>query len=293
VQLKRIIIIGNKGFIGQSLEKRLQSNNQGIEVICRDLPELDLVNKTGIRETGDLFNMNTAVVMLSAIKRQFGDTPEAFAQNLMMTSSLSDILLKKPVGRFIYFSSTAVYGEDIHNTSITEETPVCPTSYYGMMKYVSERLFWKALSSQKESTMLTIRPATVYGPGDNGGTYGPVKFANAAVNKDELTIWGDGSELREFIFIDDVVDIACKLIFSSYDGELNLVSGTSYTFQEVLTIVENLSGYQICKNSKSRTKSKVDNVFINKRLIREIDPFSFTPLKEGVDILYKSMVAES
>ena len=51
---------------------------------------------------------------------------------------------------FHFFSSSAVYGEDIHNTHITEETPVCPTSYYGLAKYTAERLYAKTIGSQKK-----------------------------------------------------------------------------------------------------------------------------------------------
>lgn len=286
-QIRRVLILGNKGFIGQHLEKRFLTGTPKVEVVGKDLPNFDLTSKNNVNMLVSMFDLNTAVIMLAAIKRQFGDSLDVFNQNLSMTTNLCGILREHPVRRFIFFSSAAVYGEDIDNTNITEETPVHPTSYYGMVKFISERLYWKVLSLDNQSTLLILRPPTIYGPGDEGETYGPVKFINAAASKDELTLWGDGTELRDFVFIDDVADIVFRLTFSLFEGVVNLASGTSYSFRDVLDTVESISRRKLRVNSRPRTKAKVDNVFTNARLLKEIGNYSFTPLAEGVKALYE------
>lgn len=290
-QIKRILILGHKGFIGQHLKNLFNSDFPEVEVIGIDLPDIDLTSESDLEKITDFFDINTAVIMLATIKRQFGDTLEVFNQNLKMTTNLCHLLQKRPIGRFVFFSSSAVYGEDIHNTNITEETPVHPTSYYGMAKLISERLYWKALNANEHSSLLILRPPTIYGPGDEGGTYGPIKFANAALMKQELTLWGDGSELREFLFVDDIVDIVQRLMFSSFNGTINLASNNSYSFRDVLDCVESVSGYKLHINSRPRTKAKVDNVFSNKKLLREIGGYTFTSLSEGVKALYGHLTA--
>ena len=292
-QISRLLILGNKGFIGRHLEKRFRSCNPETEVLGVGRADVDLTSENDVKKLAEFFDLKTAIVMLSAIKRQFGDNLDAFTQNLKMTVNLCRFLQEQPVGRFVYFSSSAVYGEDIHNTNITEATPVQPTSYYGMVKYISERLYWKALKAHNGSSLLILRPPTIYGPGDEGGTYGPVKFLNAAVKNEELVLWGNGNELREFVYIDAVVEMVFRLIFSAFDGVVNLSCGTSYSFRDVLDAIESISGKKLHIKSRPRTKNKVDNGFSNDNLLKEIGNYTFTPLHQGLETLYKHLISES
>ena len=108
--LNRIVVLGHKGFIGRHLEKYFLNNSRNVDVVGKDLSEIDLTNKDEVMTMSELFNANTAVVLLAAIKRQFGDTLEAFNQNLKITTNLCSLLKERPVGRFVFFSSSAVYG---------------------------------------------------------------------------------------------------------------------------------------------------------------------------------------
>ncbi|MBI3617301.1 MAG: NAD(P)-dependent oxidoreductase [Candidatus Omnitrophica bacterium] len=203
-------------------------------------------------------------------------------QNLNMTRNVCRVLEKYPVKRFIFFSSSAVYGEDIHNTRITEETPACPTSYYGLVKYTAERLYAKTIGSQKESSLAVLRPPLIYGPGDWGKTYGPSGFVRAALNNEPITLWGDGTELREFIFVEDIVRVVCGFLDSDFKGVVNVASGKSRTFQDVLKIVSDLAGEALDVKSLARTKDKVDNAFDNTHFTRLMPGLRFTPLEEGM-----------
>jgi UDP-glucose 4-epimerase len=281
--MNKIIIIGHKGFIGKNIKNRFYSENIEVEVLGIDLPDVDLISHNDVNMLANLFDLNTTVIMLAAIKRQFGDNLDIFEQNLMMTTNLCRLLKDHPVRRFIFLSSAAVYGEDVHNTNITEETPVYPTSYYGMVKFISERLYWKTLVPNENSSLVILRPTTIYGPGDKGDSYGPVKFVNAAVNKKELTLWGNGTELRDFVYIDDVVEILFKLTFNTFDGVLNLASGTSCSFRDVLEAVEEIFELKLCINSRPRTKEKVDNHYSNKLIRNVLTDFKFTNLMDGLN----------
>lgn len=288
-EIRKVLILGHKGFIGQHLSDGFNGGSPKVEVIGRDLPEVDLTSWDSVQTLSPLFQSDTAVIMLSAVKRQFGDTIETFTQNLSMTTNLCRLLQECPVGRFVFFSSTAVYGEDVHNTDIIEVTPVCPTSYYGMVKYISERLYWKAMQSAKDSPLLILRPAMIYGPGDNGDTYGPVRFAHGVKKQEMVTLWGDGTELREFLSIKDITDIVHKLVFNSAIGVFNIVCGKSYSFLDVINVVESVSSRKIQLNSQPRTKEKVDHAFSNTNLLQAIGPYEFTSLTEGVKAVYEKI----
>ncbi|CCQ53630.1 NAD-dependent epimerase/dehydratase family protein [Crocosphaera watsonii] len=280
--IKRVIIMGHSGFIGSNLSKFFNNHVRGVEVIGRSLPDFDLTQESDVFSLASLCDQQTAIVMCSAIKRQLGDTLDAFSQNVQMVSNLCRLLEKYPVKRLIYFSSAAVYGEDIHNTNITETTPVHPTSYYGGAKYTSEFLLRKQFSKLPESSLVCLRPATIYGPGDSGSAYSPSGFIRSALNQDTITLWGDGTELREFLFIEDVVKLVDQLTFNEYDGVLNLVSGKSYSFRDILNLISQCLDLELTINSRTRTKAKVDNCFDNSHLPDIFTSFQFTSLKEGI-----------
>ena len=280
--IKRIVLLGNTGFIGRHLEKGFQNLRPKAQVIGQSLPALDLTKFEDAQKLADVFDIDTAVIMCAAIKRQFGDNLEVFDQNLNMASNVCRVLEKNSVKRFIFFSSSAVYGEDIHNVRIVEETPICLTSYYGLVKYTAEWLYAKTIGSQKESSLVVLRPPLIYGPEDLGKTYGPSGFVWAALNNKPITLWGDGTELREFIFVEDIVRAVCGLLDSDFSGVVNVASGKSYSFQDVLKIVSDLVGHALDIKSFARTKDKVDNAFDNTRFTRFMPAFRFTSLQEGI-----------
>ncbi|MFC1461944.1 NAD-dependent epimerase/dehydratase family protein [Verrucomicrobiota bacterium] len=280
--IRRVLILGHSGFIGTRLVQYFQERSPDIEVIGKSFPPFDLTQYNDASELADMFDRETALIMLSAIKRQFADDLDSFLKNVVMVVNLCKVLQEHSVGRVIYFSSAAVYGEDIDNTGITEETPICPTSYYGMAKFTAERLLWKTISSNEQSSLLVLRPPTVYGPGDQGNTYGPVSFVKAAIEKRAITLWGDGEELRDFVFIDDIAAIVHRLVFNDYKGVLNIANGKSCSFKEILDIVVRSIPHQVEFGTRSRTKDKVDNVFLADRLLEVLPDLKFISMKEGV-----------
>ena len=287
-EIRRVIILGESGFIGSHLMKCFCNQSPEIELIGRSFPLLDLTKEKEALALADFFDLETAVVMCAAVKRQFGDTQENFLRNLTMVMNLCHILKDHPVRRLVYFSSAAVYGEDIHNMKITEETPIHPKSYYGIAKYVSECLLRKVIDNQKQNSLLILRPSLIYGPGDEGESYGPSGFIRAAIRREKITLWGDGSEQREFIFVEDLTKIVYRLTFHEYDGVVNVASGKSYTFRDALEIISRLAPLELQTTSRPRTKEKVGNGFCNKVLVKLLPDVSFTSLEEGIKHTYEA-----
>ncbi|MCP4265445.1 MAG: NAD(P)-dependent oxidoreductase [Candidatus Brocadiaceae bacterium] len=283
-RIQRVLIIGHTGFIGHHLVEAFRTRlpDVKVDVLSRSIPRGDLTLDV-VRDTlEELFHPETTVIMCSTIKRQFGDNLDVLEKNIKMSMNICRVLEEKPVARFIFLSSTAVYGEDIHNTQITEETPVQPTSFYGLAKYTSECMYRNIIGTQKQSSLVVLRPPTVYGPGDEGGTYGPVRFCELANKNESITIWGDGTELREFVFVDDLVNVIIRLVYHDYEGLLNVVSGKSYSFQEILSNLSKLIPHELKIDSQPRSKRKVDNAFDNSHLISMFPDISFTPLCNGM-----------
>lgn len=288
--IKRIVILGHTGFIGSKIEHFLRAKHPIVEIIGKSYPPFDLAKDADALKEN--FDAHTAVIMLAAVKKQLGDSIENCTKNITMMANLCKVLEERPVGRFIYFSSSAVYGENNHNLAITEDTTVQPTSYYGIGKYASERMLQKVLPKGAA----IIRPPQIYGPGDMP-CYGPSGFVRAALNNDPITLWGDGSEKREFIFVEDIVAIVEKLLFSNdemapeqleyqlpalYEGILNTASGKNYSYREILEAIQNCHPHSAQIIFKERTQPKVDHQFNNEKLKTLFPAFSFTPLSQGI-----------
>ena len=119
----------------------------------------------------------------------------------------------------------------------------------------------------------------IYGPGDKP-CYGPSSFCAAAKKDEQITLWGDGTELREFLYIDDIVSIVTQLLNHPYAGPLNPTQGNSTTFTNILKEIEHYQKLSI--NQRERTKKKVDNAFDNELMRKLFPSFKFTPIQSGI-----------
>jgi len=281
---RRIIILGHSGFIGGQLERHLLKSGDG-EVVGRSLSDIDLADSRSAADLASLFNLQTILVLAAAVKRQFGDTPDAFRKNMAIVENVCHSLKANPVRRVIFLSSAAVYGEETENLSINEHTAVNPTSFYGIAKYCGERLLGKTCADGEKTSLISLRPPLVYGPGDKSNTYGPVGFCAAAMARRPITLWGDGTELREFIFIDDLCRLIELLIESEFSGELNVASGTRHCFADIVSILKGkFPSLEV--TSRPRTRPKANAAFDAGRLKALVPAtYQFTSLASGIEQL--------
>lgn len=284
--IKRILILGHSGFIGMHLMNKFKTTYSSLEIIGLSYPEIDLTNKNCISTLSNLFTKNTVVIICSCLKKNAGDNITNYNKNIQMIINICYALNKNPVKRILYFSSTAVYGEEIHNIDITENTQIDPTSYYGLAKYSSEVLIKKSISQYSDATAVMLRPPVIFGPGDTDSSYGPVGFINNIIQEQTVTLWGDGTELREFIFIHDIADVVQHLTFNNFSGPINIVSGKSHSFQDILNITQRIHDKPISINNKNRSKEKVDNAFSNAKICSTLSKMTFTSLEDGIKKTY-------
>lgn len=283
---KKVVILGHSGFIGSHLENLLAASGMH-DVVGRSLPGMDLGNPDGAVQLAPHLTHDCTVVLMAAVKRQFGDTLEAYRLNMAIVENVCKLLESHPVARVIFLSSAAVYGEETENTWISEQTHINPTSYYGIAKYSAERLLTKVCVGNQRTSLVCLRPPLVYGPGDQGKTYGPAGFVAAAKDGAPITLWGDGTERREFIYIDDLCRLIEHLVSDDFEGELNVVSGQSYCFADVIAALR-VWFPELEVKTRPRSKQKANNAFDASRIRSLLPPsFEFTSLEEGVSRLVR------
>jgi UDP-glucose 4-epimerase len=281
--IDRVILLGHSGFIGAEIARQLNESAPAVSVVGHSLGTLDLTCPADVERLAPDCRSGTAFVICAGIKRQLGDSLETFEQNLAIARNLCRLFERHTPGRVIFFSSTAVYGEEIDSLAISEQTSVHPTSWYGIAKYSSERLLARTLLPNSAASLLVVRPPLVYGPGDRGGFYGPSGFCQKALSGEPITLWGDGSELREFVFVGDVARVVVTSLFRSESFVLNVVSGTSCSYRDIIAEIERQTARRLIVQIRPRSRPRVDHQFLPGR-VRSIFPeIRFHTLAEGVE----------
>jgi len=211
----------------------------------------------------------------------------------LLCNFLEGCVLNKPKA-IIYFSSAAIYGEDNQfERPISEKTSLDPKSFYGLSKYCSEKLLTKFCHENK-ILLNILRPPLLYGIFDLSRGYGPTGFTFNALENKEITIWGDGTEMREFIYINDLARITLDIVEKNKMCVLNTVSGKSYNYLDIIKILETIICKPLKVNFRERTMLKTDHNFDNSKLINFLPNFRFTDLDKGIrklcdDINLKSL----
>ena len=285
----KVVIVGDTGFIGKNIYQNL-INNSKYEIVGISTNQVNLLENNSSHILSEIIPSNSVVIMCVGIKKQLGDNLEIFRDNLSIIKNFSEAMIKNKPAKILFISSTSVYGEDVvYDHSISEETPVQPRTYYGIAKYTAERIL-KKVCRDNQLHLMILRPPLVYGKDDVSMGYGPTGFTYKYVNGEKIILWGNGSEYREFIYIDDVGKIICRLINNNFSGTLNLVSGKSYTYEDVLNKLKKITNSHINIESRKRSKDKVDHHYSNKLIQTILGDFRFTILEEGLNKTYRAII---
>jgi UDP-glucose 4-epimerase len=283
-----LIVLGSTGFIGSKVYTSLNLDSKN-SVTGISSNQVDLSDTDSYKKLKNIITTDSTIIMCVGVKKQLGDNVDIFEKNLFIINNFVRSVLNLNPKKIVFISSASVYGEDVkHLGKIDENTLVVNRSYYGMAKYMSELLLSKVCAELK-TELVILRPPLIYGDGDLSFGYGPTGFLRKALDGESITMWGSGTELREFIYIDDIVGIIKKLIYSDFNGVLNVVRGKSYTYADITSIIRDDLCLDLEISFRKRTKEKVDHIFSSDRIENVIPDFSFTNLESGIKLMYQSM----
>ena len=247
---RKILVTGGSGFIGSYLVKKLVQLDNDVTIYSRMSSKKlieDIYTKIKITK-GDITNkqqLEKALkenfdLVINLASNPFVDIVSKFPEEDAKTSIdgtlniLENIRQKKTP--LIYFSTSMVYGKPIE-LPITELHPANPTTQYGRNRLTSEQ-YCKDYYKKFGIKYLIIRPSQVYGPGrlplpsSRSGVVGI--FVNKLLDNQNIEINGKGDLLRDFIYIDDVVNATIHLIEKEKYGEIfNIGSGKPTTLKEL------------------------------------------------------------
>lgn len=282
-----ISLFGHTGFFGSEIYKYLKTKKKISSLSTFSSQEFDLSKKKAVRSLSKRYQKDCTIIFCSGIKKQYGDNLNIFDLNIKIITNFAKSL-NTNVKKIIYFSSASVYGEDkLHKKRINENTELNLKSYYGLSKFISERILEKT-AKELGIKLIIFRIPLVYGVGDSTKGYGPSDFINSFIDNRPITLWGKGDEYREFIYISDIVELTYKFLNNKSEGIFNIVSGKSYTFFTIIKILNKIFSKKYKINYKRRSKKKVDHKFDNKKILKFSHGYKFHTLEEGIVKFLKS-----
>lgn len=285
----KIIILGHSGFIGKALHTYLRKNTTS-EIYGYSSPSINLICPDSLSTLGNIIDEQTALILTAAITRDRGDTLDNFYTNITMVTNVARFLKSRRINKCIYVNSVAVYGDAADNLSINENTPINPTSFYAIAKYTGE-LILRNVASSVGFPLLILRLCQVYGPGDTHAIYGPSGFIHSILQNRTLRLYSNGEELRDHLYIGDLVRLIHHFTFGNFSGIYNLATGQSYSFQEIVECLRKVIPYNFPVSHVPRTQPLVNQKFDTTKLSLAVPDFGFTELEEGLRETYNSFAA--
>jgi len=255
----KCLLLGGTGFLGINLCKYLYANGYDVTIYnhCsvrfkrfkQLFPHVQIIDREFSSETKEslidiLGNIDVVFHLISTTNPSNKNVLYDFESNVLPTIRLLDACVKAKVKKIIYFSSGGtVYGIPRY-IPIDEGHRTEPLSAYGIHKLAVEKcLEYYGRTYQLNYNILRV--SNPYGEGQNPfSNQGVVAvFLAKALMHQPIEIWGDGSVMRDYIFVDDVI-IACIKILN-YQGKnsvFNVGSGVGYSLQEIIRIIQKTTG---------------------------------------------------
>lgn len=233
----RVLVTGGMGFIGYHLVERLMKD--GNEVVVIDI-------KSGLNilddDSGKLFKDVDVVYHLAALTRPQESILDPVEFNRTNVEGTLKVLMHcrdHKVKRLVFASTTAQYGEQ--TLLPTPETVTAnPMSPYALQKLLGEH-YCKLFEKMYGMEINIIRPFNVYGVGQSlSGSYAAAvpKFMDMLSKGETPYITGNGNQSRDFIYVDDVVDLMIIMANSKIYGEaFNAGSGRTTSINELYRII--------------------------------------------------------
>jgi UDP-glucose 4-epimerase len=282
----RVVIIGAKGFIGAALHAKLQTLN--MPMLALSSADIDLSLEAAHQQLASIIKPNDSLVILSAITPDKGRDVETMMRNLTIGLNICKALAHCPVQHTIYLSSDAVYSSEI--SEVTEETVAAPNDLYGIMHRAREIMFQSSVANE---SLAILRLTLTFGVSDTHNAYGPNRFRRSAHQDKKITLFGEGQEMRDHIFVDDVVSVIVASLQYRSRGLLNVATGQSFSFMEVAKKVALLFDYPVEISSVS-AKTSVKNRHYDVTLLHKTFPhMQWTIIDRALLKVHQQMMEQS
>ena len=258
---KNILITGGLGFIGSHITNTLVDDNtvtivdnlstgniknltdfnhENLKIVKKDIRNANLDELTA--DVDYIFHL----AAMASVPLSVENPIECNEINLDATVKLLNSAARNNVKKIIFSSSSAVYGEN-RNMPLKESENFMPTSPYAASKASCE-VYLKSFYESYGLNYTALRYFNVFGPKqDKNSQYAAVipNFISALLEEKQVTIYGDGEQTRDFVYVGDVVQANIAACESDYNGSVNVASGDALTINKLYEIVKTTLGSEL------------------------------------------------
>lgn len=294
--METVLITGGAGFIGSHIADKLINNGYKI-VIVDDFSSGKLSN---LVENSNMQIFNESIlsdnlaqifekskpdfcVHLAAqtsVNYSISSPYKDALMNILASVKLLEICKKYNIKKFITASSAAVYGMPQY-LPIDENHPTEPISQYGLSKLTMEKYI--KLSG---IPYIIFRFSNAYGPRQNSSRESGVIaiFDRVMKRKKEVNIYGDGSQIRDFIYVEDIAQICVRAIKSDVvNAVINFSTNKGVTLNELFNKMAELYGYSLPPMYLPERYGDIkDSILSNKKVSDLFADIKYTKLEEGL-----------
>ena len=303
-----ILFIGGAGFIGASLARRFRKSEKhhifvvepaGANVSRLDGLEVDIIREslTNVEAVERIITekrIDTVVHLVSTLipGSDYEDFKRELSDMVFPSIRVMEYCARNNV-KFVYFSSGGtVYGNRSTMEPFVETDEMAPISYYGWSKQMMENgiLFKNRTEGLR---YLIVRPSNPYGHGQNlHGKQGLVAVAIGKIlDGKPVEVWGDGSAIRDYIYIDDLAEIFFQLIDNDVTNEtVNIGSGRGYSVNDVLAFLKIISKVDFKILYENARPMDVSNMVLDTTKMLGKVNVSLTPMLDGISTFYKESI---
>ncbi|HPT77108.1 MAG TPA: GDP-L-fucose synthase [Defluviitaleaceae bacterium] len=254
----RIFVAGHKGLVGSAIVRNLQRKGYN-NLILKSRKELDLINQTQVNEFFEKEKPDyvfLAAAKVGGIGANSTYQADFIYENLMIESNIIHAAYRYKVRKLLFLGSSCIYPKTCPQP-IKEEYlltgPLEPTNEAYALAKISGLKMCQFYNQQYGTNFISVMPTNLYGPNDNfdletSHVFPALirKFHEAKIkNLPYVELWGDGTPLREFLYVDDMAD-ACVFLMENYDCNefVNIGTGKEISIARLAEMIKNIIGYK-------------------------------------------------
>ena len=304
-----VLILGGTGFLGSAAALALSKANFDVKVLCRTQPDATLFGNAPIqiyksdfaslRADDSIFDgVDTILHFISATTPASSMQDMAFdvSANLMPTLNLLEIMKQRKIPRLIYASSGGtIYGIP-KRLPVSEEDVANPICAHGITKLTIEK-FILLHTRLTDLTPIILRIGNPYGSYQlRGVTIGSIaRFIHLHSINEHIEIWGDGTVVRDYLYIDDLRDALTDIVAnrSFPAGVYNLASGTGYSLLDIIAQIERITQRKVLRTFEHQRLIDVPAIALDISRIRTALPSwqPRTPLAKGIELMWAAALS--
>jgi UDP-glucose 4-epimerase len=295
---ERVLVTGGAGFVGTALVRcllaagcrvtvadRIPSPLRGVENVVGDLRDDDVLERAVGAGAAGVIHLAAATSVLGSMN----DPTGTYEHNVGVTASLLELARTRGVERIVMSSTNAVVG-DVGKRVIDESLPLRPLTPYGATKAAAEMLL-SGYSGSYGLATCALRFTNVYGPGMHEKDSIVARLMRAARSGATIQVYGDGTQVRDYVYVDDVVAGVLVAWRSELTGPLVIGSGRSVSVLGLIDLAERATGRPIAREHVPVRAGEMEAVIVDTARARAHGFECSVPLERGLAMVWEDVVA--